>query len=128
MQADGVPPSGSWDEAIGPFLDVRGVRARLGNASEAAVLEAVARDELLALPGEQLLFPAFQLRDAPTGLPQLPAVLTVLRDAFESPWSQADWLNSPVPAWAGATPASELAAGRHERVLALARRDTQRRQ
>lgn len=127
MHLDGPPPSGSWDEAVGPFLKLEGVRARLGNVSEAAVLEAVSRGELLALPAETLLFPRFQFDGGFPGLPHLPAVLSVLRTAFDSPWTQGLWLNSPVPSWSGATPAQELAAGHTGRVFTLARADAQRR-
>lgn len=127
MHPDGPPPSGNWDDAVGPFLRLEGVRVQLGNVSEAAVLDAVSRDELLALPAETLIFPRFQFDGRLAGLPHLPAVLSILRTAFDSPWTQALWLNSPVPSWGRVTPAQELAAGHHERVLTHARSDAERR-
>lgn len=127
MHLDEVPRSGSWDDALGPFLNMESVRAQLGNVSEAAVLDAVGRDELLALPADALFFPRFQFDARNTGLPDLPAVLSILRAGFDSPWTHALWLNTPVPAWDGMTPAQALAVGHHERVLELARADTLRR-
>lgn len=117
-----------WDLAVGPFLDTSGLVAWLDYGNRQNVSNAVDRGEVLAVPvGRRLLYPRFQFSSSGQLLPRLREVLPILREQLESPWTQALWLNTPVPAFGNRTPAELLHRGDTDRVLQLARADVQRR-
>jgi hypothetical protein len=117
-----------WDLAVGPFLDTAGLVRWLKYGSRQNVSNAVDRGEIIAVPvGRRVLYPRFQFSDSGQLLPRLREVLPVLRDQMESPWTQALWLNTPVPAFGSRTPAELLHRGDTDRVLQLARADVARR-
>jgi len=117
-----------WDDAVGPFLDTAGVIAWAGLGNRQNVSNAADRGDLLSLPvGNRRLYPRFQFSSTGQPLPRLRELLPILQTQMESPWTQALWLNTPVPVWDGRTPAEMLHRGDQERVLELARADVERR-
>ncbi|WP_448812138.1 antitoxin Xre/MbcA/ParS toxin-binding domain-containing protein [Agromyces bauzanensis] len=117
-----------WDRAVGPFLDTAGVVTWLSYGNRQNVSNAVERGDLLAvMVGRRMLYPRFQFSDSGQLLPRLREVLPILREQMESPWTQALWLNTPVPAFGERTPAELLQRGDGERVLQLAQADVERR-
>lgn len=117
-----------WDMVVGPFLDTAGLVRWLNYGNRQNVSNAVDRGEILAVPvGRRLLYPRFQFSDSGQLLPRLREVLPILREQMESPWTQALWLNTPVPAYGSRTPAELLHRGDSDRVLQLARADVARR-
>lgn len=117
-----------WDAAVGPFLDTAGVVAWLEFGSRQNVSNAVERGDVLGLPvGARRLYPRFQFSDSGQLLPRLREVLPILREQMQDPWTQALWLNTPVPTWSDRSPAELLHSGEHERVLTRARADVERR-
>jgi hypothetical protein len=117
-----------WDEAVGPFFDTAGVIAWADLGNRQNVRNAVERGDILSVPvGARVLYPRFQFSESGQLLPGLREVLRILRMQMESAWTQALWLNTPVPTWDARTPAQMLHRGDDEPVLRLARADTERR-
>lgn len=117
-----------WDELVGPFLDTAGVMEWLQYAHRMNVTNAAQRGDLLAVPvGRRQLYPRFQFSDSGQLLPGLRSVRAILAPVMDSPWTQALWLTTPVPAFGGFTPAALLHRGDVEAVVGLARADADRR-
>jgi len=117
-----------WDHAVGPFLDTAGLVSWLDYGSRQNVSNAVDRGDILAVPvGRRVLYPQFQFSDSGQLLPYLRELLPLLREQMVSPWTQALWLNTPVPNFGDRTPADLLHRGDTDRVLRLARADVGRR-
>lgn len=116
-----------WDESVGPFLDSAGLIRWAGYGSRQNLSNAVERGDVLAVPaGRRQLYPTFQFSRSAQPLPSLRDVVGVLRGQMESPWTIALWLNTPVPAFSGRTPAQQLRRGDVDAVVRLARSDAAR--
>lgn len=111
-----------WQEHLGTFYDVDGVRALLGRSGRPVTKQAVSKRRLLALRtgSGRLVYPALQFRDG-APLPGLDRVLDVLPGRLVSPWTVASWLVTPQPGLDGDRPVDVLATGHVEIVLEAAR-------
>lgn len=114
-----------WNDAVGPFLDTRGVQAVLGGPSRQAVAERVKRRRLLALrttggPGRaRRVYPAWQFDGATrTLLPQVLEAVGYDPDELTHGWHVAAWLSTPDNKLDGLRPRDLLAANHAEPVLA----------
>ncbi|MFF7291640.1 hypothetical protein ACFY9N_03815 [Microbacterium sp. NPDC008134] len=86
----------AWAEIIGPCYSETSLVRRFGWTLH-GLREAVAALEVLELVTEDdvRLYPAFQFDDG-RPVPHLADVLTVLHSGVESPWTWAQWLNTPL--------------------------------
>lgn len=117
-----------WDTLVGPFYEVNGLMAWLGMKSRTNVLHAVQRGEILAVPvGQRQFYPTFQFSRGGDLLPHLKEVLAILRPGMASAWTQALWLNTPVPSLGDRSPAEALRRGASDAVLQAAREAADRR-
>jgi hypothetical protein len=114
-----------WNDAVGPFLDTRGVQALLGGPSRQAVAERVGRRRLLALrtagaPGRaRRVYPAWQFDGAtPKLLPRVLEAVGYDPDELTHGWHVAAWLSTPDKDLDGLRPRDLLAADHPDRVLA----------
>ncbi|ROS74030.1 hypothetical protein EDF24_3038 [Curtobacterium sp. PhB130] len=111
------------DELIGPFYDSSSLAAWRG-VSRQAISKASAKGDLLGLKiGDGTrIFPSFQFGPAGAPLPRLREVLALLDPDRIDPWGSALWLNTVADEFGGTTAAAALRDGRHDAVLAAARR------
>lgn len=116
----------SWAEIIGPCYGEATLVRDFGWTPH-ELRKAVAAVEVLELVTEDgvRLYPAFQFDDG-RPVPHLTEVLTVLHSGVESPWTWAQWLNTPLINDAGQGLPSNidrLRAGQLGEVLLEARHD-----
>lgn len=112
-----------WDEHLGGFYDVDGVRALLGAPGRPVSKQAVSkRAGLLALRtgSGRVVYPAFQFSGG-RPVAGLAAVLDALPPEIVSRWTVASWLVSPQAALDGDRPIDVLAEGHPEPVVRAAR-------
>jgi len=111
------------DALIGPFYDTPTLAAWRG-VTRQALSKAVAKRDLIGLKiGDgSLVFPSFQFGASGTPLPHLRQVLALVDPDRIDPWGSALWLHTVADEFGGTTAAQALREGRHEQVLAAARR------
>lgn len=111
------------DALIGPFYDTPTLAAWRG-VTRQALSKATAKRDLIGLKiGDgSLVFPSFQFGASGAPLPNLRQVLALIDPDRIDPWGSALWLNTEADEFGGTTAAQALRDGRHEQVLAAARR------
>ncbi|MGH9109200.1 MAG: hypothetical protein ACRDY3_07035 [Acidimicrobiales bacterium] len=118
-----LPAADAWEEEIGPFLDVDGVRRLLARpGGDAVSKQAVSkRRDLLALRtgSGRVVYPRFQFRHG-TVLAGLGRALSALPEGRASRWTVASWLMTPCPELGGDRPDDLLAEGAVDPVLSQA--------
>jgi len=113
----------AWNDHLGPFYDVEGVRELLARDGQKVSRQAVSkRQGLLALRtgSGQVVYPQFQFQED-TPVRGLAPVLEALPEQLVSRWTVASWLVSPQRALQYATPMALLRDGSHRPVVAAAR-------
>lgn len=119
-----IDTSRIWEEHIGPFYDVDGVRELLGRGRGKLVTrQAVSkRKGLLALTtgSGHVVYPAFQFEDSTTTV-GVSAVMKALPAKTVSPWMVASWLVSNEADLDGSRPIDVIKEGGLERVLVVAK-------
>ncbi|MDP9397091.1 MAG: hypothetical protein M3P96_04380 [Actinomycetota bacterium] len=118
-----VDDSGRWQEHLGGFYDVEGVRSLLARDGRPVTKQAISkRRGLLALTtgSGRVVYPRFQFRNR-SPIPGLAAVLEELPEHLVSRWTVASWLVSPNPELSGEKPVDVLADGYGPAVTASAR-------
>jgi len=104
-----VPRAHLYDEVVGPFHSIEGVRRLLG-ISRQAVFDRVKRGTLLQVrtSDDLALYPAFQFSGTDVD-PRVRAVLIQFRDAPVDGWTVATWFGVPAEELGGVTPKAWLA-------------------
>ncbi|WP_156044043.1 hypothetical protein [Cellulomonas sp. HZM] len=104
-----VPRAHLYDQLVGPFFDLEGVRRLLGGTSRQAVHDRVKRGTLLQVrtSDDVLLYPAFQF-DGTDVSPRIRQVLIHLRDAGVDGWTIATWFSVPAADLDGDSPRTRL--------------------
>ena len=124
LAASAVDTATTWDEHLGGFYDVDGVRHLLSGGGRPITKQAVSkRRGLLALTtgSGRVVYPIFQF--AGSGVVDgLDEVLAVLPESLVSRWTLASWLVSEQGDLGGESPVALLRDGAAARVAAAARR------
>ncbi|GAA0305617.1 antitoxin Xre/MbcA/ParS toxin-binding domain-containing protein [Kineococcus aurantiacus] len=117
-----VDTAAAWEDHLGPFYDVDGVRELLGGDQPISRQAVSKRRSLLALRtgSGQVVYPVFQFLEE-TPLPGLGAALEELPEQLVSRWTVASWLVSPQPELGGVTPVDLLRDGNLVPVVKAAR-------
>lgn len=118
-----IDTSKAWQEHLGVFYDVDGVRRLLSRNGQALSRQAVSkRKNLLALTtgSKRVVYPSFQFRDR-TVVSGLDRVLEQLPEDLISRWTLASWLVSNEPELGGARPIDALHQGDVDAVVLIAR-------
>jgi hypothetical protein len=115
-----IPDAASpWTDLVGPCFTTKALVRRLG-ISRQAISQAVAKHTLLRVvtADKVALFPAFQFDGHFGRMPGMKAVLDILAEAVDDPWTWVWWLNTPLD---GRTLVEALWAGEVDAVLEEAR-------
>lgn len=119
-----VDAASRWDEHLGGFYDVEGVRRLLARAGRPITRQAVSkRRGLLALTtgSGRVVYPVLQFH-ASSPLPGMDEVLSALPEGLVSRWTVASWLVSEQGDLHGRVPVHLLREGDVAPVVAAARR------
>ncbi|MHB8341876.1 MAG: hypothetical protein ACYDB7_12000 [Mycobacteriales bacterium] len=118
-----VDTAAIWQQHLGAFYDVDGVRTLLGRSGRPVSKQAVSqRRGLLALRtgSGRVVYPSLQFCDG-VPLRGLEQVLDALPEQLVSRWTVASWLVSTQPDLGGDRPVDVLAARQVDAVVAAAR-------
>lgn len=118
-----IDASKTWQEHLGTFYDVEGVRNLLSRGGKPLSRQAVSkRKNLLALTtgSKRVVYPSFQFRDR-TVVQGLGEVLAQLPEDLLSRWTLASWLVSKEKELGDTAPIEALRQGNAEQVVSIAR-------
>lgn len=118
-----IDASKTWQEHLGTFYDVEGVRNLLSRGGRPLSRQAVSkRKNLLALTtgSKRVVYPSFQFRDR-TVVQGLDQVLALLPEELVSRWTLASWLVSKEKHLGGIAPIEALHRGDVDQVVSIAR-------
>ncbi|HUW87176.1 MAG TPA: hypothetical protein VMW30_02185 [Candidatus Paceibacterota bacterium] len=118
-----IDASRTWQEHLGTFYDVEGVRNLLSRSGKPLSRQAVSkRKNLLALTtgSKRVVYPSFQFRDR-TVVKGLDEVLAQLPEDLLSRWTLASWLVSKEKELGDTAPIEALHQGNVEQVMSIAR-------
>jgi hypothetical protein len=116
--------SNFWSSHVGPFYDIGGVLAVIGD-TEAALDQMVSAGEVLmvlTLDGTKL-FPSFQFGPHGELLPSLTMISRLLQPIVDDSWDVALWLTTPISSLDDRSCAEVLLTDDASTVIALAHRD-----
>lgn len=114
----------SWQDALGPLLDLESIRTTLGEESAEEALKLARQQRLLVLPtadGRQL-FPSFQFEECGRPYPEIETILGIFAEAVTTPYTIASWMVSPQDLLDGETPVTWLRKDRDSAPLLEAAR------
>ena len=117
-----IDASKTWQEHLGTFYDVEGVRNLLSRGGKPLSRQAISkRKNLLALTtgSKRVVYPSFQFRDR-TVVQGLGEVLAQLPEDLLSRWTLASWLVSKETELGNTTPIEALRQGNVEQVVSVA--------
>ncbi len=117
-----IDASKAWQEHLGTFYDVEGVRNLLSRSGKPLSRQAISkRKNLLALTtgSKRVIYPSFQFRDR-TVVQGLGEVLAQLPEDLLSRWTLASWLVSKEKELGNTAPIEALHQGNVEQVVSIA--------